>query len=121
VCGERGGAGVGRVGRFRGLTCGFERRAGYDKPVKAGMLCVQDHLARFEMRIAGDLGDVGDGGAWHAGVAQQLEPMVARAGGEMVVQNRLELRVIRGALGVELEANVAFQLRRSDRVAKAHP
>ena len=50
---ERGRAGVGRLGWFCGLARGFERRAGDDKPVKAGMLGVQDHLARFEMRIAG--------------------------------------------------------------------
>ena len=101
---ERGGAGVGRVGRFRGLTRGFERRAGTISPSKLGMLRVQDHLARFEMRIAGDFRDVGDRRAWHAGVAQQLEPMVARRVGEMALQNRLELRVIRGAFGVELRS-----------------
>src|ERR1700687_2624413 len=96
---ERGCARVGDGSWSRSLARGLERRAGDDEPVEGGMLCVQNHLARLEMRIAGTLGHVGDGRAWHARLAKQFEPMVARPGGEMTGQNRVQFRVIRRALG----------------------
>src|SRR5271156_7143134 len=102
---KRGRASVGHAGCSRSLAIrlaySLERRAGDDKPVEGGMLRAQYHLARFKMRIAGDLVDSGDRRTRHARLAQQFKPMFARPGGEVMVKDRLEFDVIRRALGVE--------------------